>query len=333
MKVLFIGGTGTISLASTRAALQKGCDVFHLNRGSRPELAPPEVTTLLADIRNPDQTREALSGRQFDCVVNWVAFEPGHVEQDIELFSGSAGQYILISSASVYKKPPDYRVITESTPVGNPFWEYARKKIACEEALQKAMGEKDFPGTIVRPSYTYCDGWIPSSMGHRDYTPARRMLQGREIIVHDGGQAVWTITHSEDFAVGFTGLLGIPAALGEIFNITSDEALTWVNIHRITAEELGVEPRMVPVPSEFIKRFSTENGASLLGDKAYSTVFDNSRIKGLVPDFQAAVPFREGIRRSLAWFDDNPGAKAALPEKEALIERILDAWKKSGGGD
>jgi nucleoside-diphosphate-sugar epimerase len=328
MKVLFIGGTGTISLAASHAALDKGYEVFHLNRGNHLELAPGGVTTLKADIRDPDRVRKALKGLRFDSVVEWVAFEPGHIEQDVEIFSGITGQYIFISSASIYRKPSDYLVITEETPVGHPFWDYSAGKLACEEALRRTARGKDLPWTIVRPSYTYGDGWIPSSTGHRDYTPARRMLAGKEVIVHDGGQSVWTLTHTDDFARGFVGLLGESRALGEIFNITSDEALTWDAIHRIVASYLGVEASIVHVPSAFIGRFSPEMGASLLGDKACSVLFDNSKIKGLVPDFEAVIPFREGIKRSLDWFDAHPEARAVNPEREALIDRILEAWER-----
>jgi len=331
MRVLFIGGTGNISLACTYAALEKGYEVFHLNRGSRPGFAPAGVTTLTADIRDPAQTARALKDLRFDSVVDWVAFLPQHIEQDIETFTAITDQFVFISSASVYKKPPDHWVVGELTPLANPFWQYSRDKIACEKILQGAYRQKDFPGTIVRPSHTYSERWLPTSFGSRDYTVPNRILQDREIIVHGDGQSIWTMTHSRDFAKGFTGILGNPLALGEAFHITSDEALTWDNIHRLLARVLGVEPRIVHIPSDFIYSVCPERGASLLGDKAYSTVFDNSKIKRFVPEFQAEIPFHEGIKMSLAWFDRHPRAKVSNPQTDADIERILQAWKKKCG--
>jgi nucleoside-diphosphate-sugar epimerase len=328
MRILFIGGTGNISLACTYAALEKGYEVFHLNRGSQPGLAPAGVTTLTADIRDPSQTAKALKGLHFDSVVDWVAYLPQHIEQDIETFAAITDQFVFISSASAYKKPPDYRVVAESTPLDNPYWQYSRDKIACEKILLKAYRQKDFPCTIVRPSHTYCERWLPTSFGSRDYTVPNRILQDREIIVHGDGQSIWTLTHSRDFARGFTGILGNPRALGEAFHITSDEALTWDNIHRLLAQGLGVEPRIVHIPSDFIYRVCPERGASLLGDKAYSTVFDNAKIKRFVPEFQAEIPFHEGLKMSLDWFDRHPQAKISDAQTEADIERILKAWKK-----
>ncbi len=327
MRILFIGGTGNISLSCTHAVLEKGHELFHLNRGNHPELVPTGVTTLKADIRDPHQTRNVLKGMQFDSVVNWVAYVPEHIEQDIEVFSGITGQYIFISSASVYLKPPNPGIITESRPLANPFWRYSRDKIACEEQLWGAHQEMNFPVTIVRPSHTYGNTWIPTSFGSKDYTVPNRMLHGKEIIVHGDGQSIWTLTHSRDFAKGFIGILGNPLALGEAFHITSDEALTWDSIHTIIARGLGVEPKIVHIPPDIISRFSPERGASLLGDKAYSTVFDNAKIKRVVPDFRPTIPFHRGIQESLSWYDMHPEAKVVNPDTDAAIERILSAWK------
>jgi nucleoside-diphosphate-sugar epimerase len=327
MKILFIGGTGNISLDCTHAVLEKGYELFHLNRGNHPEFVPAGVTALKADIRNPQQTRKVLKGMQFDSIVNWVAFLPEHIERDIQIFSDITDQYVFISSASAYLKPPNHWIITESTPLANPFWQYSRDKIACEAFLRSAHREMGFPMTIVRPSHTYGKTWIPTSFGSRDYTVPNRMLHGKEIIVHGDGQSIWTLTHSRDFAQGFSGLLGNSLALGEDFHITSDEALTWDNIHRIIARGLGVEPKIVHIPSDFISRFSPKKGASLLGDKAYSTVFDNSKIKRFVPDYQPAIPFQTGIQESLAWYEAHPEAKGMDPNVDAEIEQILSAWK------
>ena len=328
MKILFIGGTGNISLNCTYAALEKGFELFHLNRGSHPEVIPAGVATLKADIRDPQQTKKVLKGMHFDSVVNWVAFHPEHIEQDIEVFSGITDQYVFISSASVYLKPPTHWIITESTPLANPFWQYSRDKIACEEFLGSAYTERDFPVTIVRPSHTYGNTWIPTSFGSSDYTVPKRMLSGKEIIVHGDGQSIWTLTHGRDFAKGFMGILGNPLALGEAFHITSDEALTWDNIHTLIARGLGIEPKIVHIPSDFISRFSPDKGASLLGDKAYSTVFDNSKIKRVVPDFSPKIPFQTGIQESLDWYDAHPEARVVNSNTDAEIERILIAWKK-----
>ena len=327
MKILFIGGTGTLSLPCTRAALREGHDVYHLNRGQRPDRTPPGVTTLTADVRDRDQVRKAVAGLRFDCVVNWIAFSPEHIQQDVELFSGATDQYIFISSASAYRKPPGHWILTESTPLENPFWQYSRDKIACEEALKGAHRRTGFPFTVVRPSHTYGDGWIPTPVGSRDFTVAARMLEGRETLVHGDGQSLWTLTHSQDFAEGFLGLLGNPLAIGEAFHITSDEALTWDNIYRIIGDALEVEPRLVHVPSDFINQVSPEIGAGLLGDKAYSAVFDNTKIRRFVPGFRAVIPFHLGIRRSLAWYEEHPEAKAVNRDRDAEIDRIISAYR------
>lgn len=328
MRILFIGGTGNISRDCTVAALEKGYELFHLNRGSHPELVPAGVTTLKADIGDPQQVKKVLRGMHFDSVVNWVAFHPKQIEQDINIFSEITDQYVFISSASVYLKPPTHWIITETTPVANPFWQYARDKIDCEDLLRGAHTQAGFPATIVRPSHTYGHTWIPTSFGSRDFTVANRMLCGKEIIVHGDGQSIWTLTQSKDFAQGFIGILGNPLALGEAYHITSDEALTWDTIHQLIGRALGIEPKIVHIPSDYIGRFSPEKGGSLLGDKAYSAVFDNSKIKGLVPDFRSKIPFEAGIRESLEWYDAHPEAKIVNAETDAEIERILVAWKK-----
>ncbi len=329
MRILFIGGTGNISTACTRRALEHGLEVFHLNRGSRPEKVPPGVVTLRADMRNRVDTGRALAGLRFDVVVNWLGFTPDQVEADIALFRGRTAQYVFISSASVYRKPLPHPVITESTPVGNPYWEYARNKIACEQVLERAWEADGFPYTVVRPSHTYDDGWIPTCFGSRDYTIARRMLEGKAIIVHGDGQSLWTLTHASDFARGLVGLLGDPAALGQVFHITSDETLTWDAIHGAIGRALGVKPSIVHVPSEFIAAVCPARGASLLGDKTHSVIFDNAKIKRYVPGFRVEVPFVEGIRRSIAWFDDHPDAKTVDPQIDSECETVLAAWNRA----
>jgi nucleoside-diphosphate-sugar epimerase len=329
MKVLFIGGTGIISTACTWEALRRGIEVHHLNRTTHPERAPAAVTTMKADIRQFKQVKKILSGLSFDCVVNWVAFTPDHVRQDIELFTPRTTHYIFLSSASVYLKPPPHWLITEETPVGNPYWQYSRDKIACENVLFEAWRRDAFPVTIVRPSHTYSDGWIPTPIGSRDFTVAQRLIDGKEVISPGDGQSLWTITHSEDFAKAFTGLLGNPGAAGEVFHITSDEARTWDVYYDIIADALGVEPRIIHIPSDFAYAVSPALGQGLLGDKAYSMVFDNTKIRRLVPDFNPAIPFTEGIQRSLEWFEKSPERKVVDGKRNEEIERVLKAWGRS----
>ena len=328
MKVLFIGGTGIISSACTRAALAAGHDVYLLNRGNRPERLPDGAKALLVDKRDHEQVKGALGRSTFDCIVDWIAFTPDHIRQDIEIFASRTSHYIFISSASVYRKPPSHWFITEDTPLGNPYWQYARDKIACERVLIETWRSTGFPATIVRPSHTYSDGWIPTPIGSRDYTIAHRMLDGLEVISPGDGQSLWTITHSDDFAKAFTGLLGNTVTAGEIFHITSDEARTWDVYYGILAGVLGVEARIVHIPSDFVYQVSPDLGRGLLGDKAYSMVFDNSRIRRVVPDFNPSIPFESGIRRSLQWFEEVPERKVVDPKRNGEIEKVLKAWKK-----
>jgi len=328
MKILFIGGTGIISSACSREAVRQGHELFHLNRGNHPDQVPPGVTTLKADIRDPKQVEKAAAGHRFDCIVNWAAFEPDHVHQDIKLLGPLTQQYIFISSASVYLKPPPHWIITEETPVGNPFWPYAQDKIACEELLIDNHRKNGFPVTIVRPSHTYTNGWIPSPIGSRDFTIAKRMLDNKPVISPGDGQSLWTLTHSEDFARGFTGLLGNPDAIGEIFHITSDEARTWDAFYGIIGEALGVEVDMVHIPSAAVNEISPSLGQGLMGDKGYSMVFDNSKIKRLVPSYEAQIRFSEGIRWSLDWFNEDPARKVVDPARDAEIEKVLGVWKE-----
>lgn len=326
MKVLFIGGTGNISRSCTRAALDHGHQLWHLNRGNRTAGVPGGVTTITADARDPEASRAAVAGLEFDCVVDWIAFTPDHVRQDVELYSGRVGQFVFISSASVYHKPPsDYR-ITESTPAYNPFWNYSQDKIACERYLIGEYEERGFPITIVRPSHTYSDGWFPTSFGSSDFTVPARILAGKPIVVHGDGQSLWTITHSDDFAKGFVGLLGNPAAIGETFHITSDEALTWDQIHQTIGRALGSAPRIVHVATEAIAREDPHFGQGLLGDKQYSVVFDNTKIKRYVPGYQATIRFFEGMERSARLVLDHPELQVINQQHDQLIERLLKLY-------
>lgn len=324
MKALLIGGTGNISLEVVKEALRRGWDVYVLNRGNRP--VPRGARGLRADIRDRSAAARALQGHSWDAVAEFVAFEPEHIETDLQLFRGKTRQYLFVSSASVYHKPLRHYVVTEATPPFNPFWEYSQKKIACEQLLARAYAAGGFPITIVRPSHTYSEGWFPTSFGSRDYTVAARMLAGKEIVVHGDGESLWTLTHSKDFAVGFVGLMGNPAAIGETFHITSDFVYTWNQIHRCIGEALGVEPKLVHVPSEIIGRIVPSRGPGLLGDKAHCLVFDNSRIKRLVPQFAARIPFHEGARMSVAWYEARPEEKVTDAAVDEEIETVLKAW-------
>jgi nucleoside-diphosphate-sugar epimerase len=327
MRVLFVGGTGNISGATSRMAVERGFDLVHLNRGRHGGVAG--VRRIEADYSDARAVDAALGGERFDAVVNWIAFTPDQVERDILLFGPRTRQYVFISSASAYEKPPRSPFITESTPLRNPWWQYSRDKIAGEDVLVRAFREREFPMTIVRPSLTY-DTHLPIAIGGWGCaTLIDRLRSGRPIIVHGDGTSLWTVTHAEDFAKAFLGLLGHPAAIGEAFHITSDEVLTWNRIYGSIADAAGAEPKIVHVPSDFIHRVDPDIGAGLLGDKAHSVLFDNSKVKRLVPGFVATIPFHEGIRRTIAWFDADPARYVVRPEVHAAMDRILAAWERA----
>jgi nucleoside-diphosphate-sugar epimerase len=324
MKVLFIGGSGVISSACSRLAVSRGIDLYLLNRGQTARPIPDGARILHGDIRDRASVQRALGDTTFDVVANWIAFTPDHVEADIELFRDRTGQYIFISSASAYQKPLSNLPITESTPLDNPFWAYSRAKIACEERLMQAYREDEFPVTIVRPSHTYDRTAVPL-LGH--YTDIDRMRKGKKVIVHGDGTSLWVLTHHEDFAKGFVGLLGNHHAIGHAFHITSDEVLTWNQIYTILAHAAGVEPQIVHVPSDLVAAFDPEEGARLLGDKAHSVIFDNSKIKRLVPDFAAMMPFSQGAKEIVAWYDADPARQVVDEQVDRLIDRIIAAYE------
>jgi len=326
MRVLFIGGTGVISSACTELAAERGIELYILNRGRSWRPIPDEVTRLLGDVRDPQSARRAIGDLDFDAVVDWVAFTPEHVEIDLELFRGRTGQFIFISSASAYQTPPATLPVTESTILDNPVWEYSRRKIACEERLVRAYREEKLPVTIVRPSHTYDCTLVPP---HGGWTVVDRMRRGREVVVHGGGSSIWTLTHHRDFAKGLVGLLGREDAVGESFHITSDEWLTWDRIHRILARAAGVEAEIVHVPSEVIHAYDREWGESLLGDKAHSMIFDNSKIKRFVPDFEATIPFSRGAEEIIAWFDADPSRRKIDQELDRTMDRIIEDWRRA----
>jgi nucleoside-diphosphate-sugar epimerase len=321
MRVLFIGGTGTISAACVRAAIAAGHDVSVLNRGSGRRPLPTEVREIVADVRDEAATRTALDGTSFDVVADFLSFTPDHVATALRLVEGRTGQYVFISSASAYDKPPRHLPVTESTPLRNPFWKYSRDKIACEDLLVGAYRDRGLPVTIVRPSHTYDHALLPTSGG---WTDIARMRAGKPVVVHGDGTSLWTLTHSDDFAVAFTGLLGAPEAIGEAYTITGDHAPTWNQIYGWLADAAGVaEPRLVHVASETIAAFLPELGPGLLGDKAHSMLFDNSKIRALVPEFRTTVTFDEGARRILAHYDANPELQVEDAELDAAFDRMV----------
>ena len=325
MKVLFIGGTGVISTAVSREAVARGFELYLLNRGSKPANFAG-AHSLIADIHKAEDVRLALRDLEFDVVVDWIALTPSDVDRDINLFRGRTKQYIFISSASVYQKPPVNYLITESTSLYNPYWEYSGNKILCEERLMRACREEGFPVTIVRPSLTY-DTNFPIAIGGRGcYTLAQRLIQGREIIVHGDGSSLWVVTHADDFARGFLGLLGNERAIGEAFHITTDEVLTWEQIYQTIAAALGVEAKIMHIPSDFIARVAPQLAGNLFGDKMWSTVFDNSKIKMFVPGFQAVIPFREGVRRTAAWFAADERRRRIDEAVNTEMDRILKVY-------
>jgi len=326
MKALFIGGTGNISTPLSQLAIVKGIDLYHLNRGNREPV--PGVTNLKADLADMNQVRKVLAGHKWDVVVNWIAFTPEDIQRDISLFQGSARQYIFISSASAYQKPPANPVITESTPLRNPYWDYSRNKIACEDLLMSAYRERGFPVTIVRPSHTYYSV-IPVSLGGwEEFTVIDRMRKGLPVVVHGDGTSLWTMTNAIDFAKGFLGLLNNQHAIGESFHITSDEALTWNQIYETVARAAGCEAKIVHISSEYISNYADKHHfpsvrGTLLGDKAHSALFDNSKIKRFVPDYVANIPFSHGIKQTLNWFDADPSRRVVKEETNRFLDGLI----------
>jgi nucleoside-diphosphate-sugar epimerase len=323
VKVLFIGGTGVISSACVQTAVDRGIEMTLMNRGKTGRPVPGNVTVLHGDIRDRHAMQRLLKNLEFDVVVNWIAFTPDHIETDLELFRNRTGQYIFISSASVYQTPPAHLPVTESTPLHNPYWEYSRAKIVCEVRLTEAYRKDSFPATIVRPSHTYDRTKLPM---HGGYTTLHRMRTGKKVIVHGDGSSLWTLTHHRDFAKGFVGLLGNPHAIGEAVHITSDELLTWNQIYETVARAAGTKAEIVHMPSDTIAAFDPEWGAGLLGDKTHSMIFDNTKIKRLVPGFVATIPFHRGAEEQVAWYDSHPEARIIDKETDEKFDRMINVW-------
>lgn len=332
MKVLFIGGTGTISMAITRLLAKRGDELYLLNRGSRSEELPENVKVISADISNEEDVSAKLEGMTFDSVCDFIGFVPEQVERDFRLFNGKTAQYMYISSASAYNKPARSYIITEGTTLANPYWEYSRNKIACEEVLMKHYREDGFPVTIIRPSHTYDERSIPMGVhGNKgSWQVIKRMLEGKPVIIHGDGTSLWTMTFNEDFAVGFAGLIGNPHAIGEAFQITNDETLTWNQIYETIAKVLGAELKPYYVSSEFLASVSNYDfTGSLTGDKAASVVFDNSKLKKAVPEFRPSIHFEQGIRRVIANVLANPSLQVEDHEFDAWCDKVIAALEKA----
>ena len=328
MKVLFLGGTGIISTACTQLAVARGFDVTLLNRSRRDAIAG--TRQIVADIAEPS-VANALANHHWDAVVDFIAFDAAAVEQRQQLFTGRTRQYVFISTASAYQKPLTHSPITESTPLANPYWDYSQRKIAAEERLMRAYREEGFPATIVRPSLTYGDTVVPLVLNswNQSFTAIARMRAGKPVVIPGDGLSLWTITHNSDFAKGLIGLLGHPGAIGHAVHITSDEALTWNQIFQFTAEAAGVTaPRFVHIASDFIIACFPDTAGTLLGDKAHTALFDNTKLKRLVPDFVATTRFRDGIARTLRWFDADVRRQVIDEAATARWDRLIAVYER-----
>jgi len=330
MKILMIGGTGTISSAITRQLAAAGHDLWLLNRGTRRDEVPSNVKQVIADINQEEEVAQLLQGEQFDAVCEFIGFLPSQVERDIRLFKGRTRQYVYISSASAYNKPARCHIITEGTTLANPYWQYSRDKITCEEILMKAYRENGFPATIVRPSHTYCERGVPVSVHglKGSWQVLKRMMEGKRVLVQGDGSSLWTLTWNEDFARGFIGLLGNPKAIGEAFQIMSDESLTWDQVYQCVAQALGVEYRPYYVSSAFLAATAPaayDFTGNLLGDKAVTVVFDCSKLKRAVPGFCATTRFDQGVRRCVEHILSHPELQEEDPEFDAWCDRVIQA--------
>ena len=329
MKVLFIGGTGLISTAASKLAVDSGMELYLLNRGKRSQYVPDGAKTITVDIRDENAVMKVLAGYKFDAVVDWIAFTPEQVEADICIYSGITSQFIFISSASAYQKPATYHVITESTPLANPYWQYSRDKIACEERLIREYREKGFPVTIVRPTLTYGPTMIPFSVTswNHPWTLVDRMKRGKKVVVQGDGTSFFTITHNTDFAKGFVGLIGNIHAIGHAFHITSDEPLTWDQVIAEIGGAAGVKPDVLHIASDFIAAFSPEEEGGLTGDKSQCAIFDNTKIKTFVPGFSAVMPFSKGIKQTIEWFESHPELQTVDEDFNKKLDRIISAYE------
>ena len=328
MKALFIGGTGVISTAISQKLIAEGHELWLINRGSH---AMDGARTITADINNETYIAEQIANEKFDVVADFIAFRPEQLERDYRLFKGKTRQFIYISSASAYQKPLSNYLITESTPLSNPYWEYSRLKIAGEELLMKYYREEGFPITIVRPSHTYSERKVPVGFYGKkgSYQVVKRMLEGKPVIIPGDGNSLWTLTNSKDFAKGFVGLMGNVHAIGEAVQITSDESLTWNQVHQCIADALGVELKAYHVSTDFLRACGQYDTDGLVGDKAHTVVFDNTKLKRLVPGFAATIRFDQGIRESVAYLLAHPELQVEDPDFDAWCDRVIAAQEEA----
>lgn len=329
---LLIGGTGTISMAITKLLATMDWDVELLNRGNRNTLIPENVKVIQADIDDEKTVLNAIGDKVYDCVCEFIGFVPEQIERDIRLFEGKTKQYIYISSASAYHKPSMNYKITEGTTLANPYWEYSRNKIACEELLMSAYRDRQFPVTIVRPSHTYDERSVPLGVhgNNGSFQVIKRMLEGKPVIIHGDGTSLWTMTHNSDFAKGYVGLMGNPHAIGEAFQITNDESLTWNQIYGAIANALNVELKAYHVSSEFLAACSDYDFVgSLIGDKACTVVFDNTKLKTVVPGFSPSVRFEDGIRGTINYIMEHPEYQKEDKEFDEWCDKIIDTLEKA----
>ena len=326
MKILFIGGTGVISSSCSDLCVERGIDLFLLNRGTSPRTAPAGATVLMGDIRDLDVVNRVLQGQDFDVVVNWIAYKKPDVERDYELFRDRTSQYIFISSASVYQKPILKLPLTEDTPLFNPYWEYAQAKIDCENYLMVQYRQKGFPVTIVRPSHTYDKTRTPIRL---DYTLIHRLKLGNKILLHDDGTSLWTITHARDFARGIFGLFGNKKSVSEAYHITSDEVLSWNQIAKILADKTHGTLNIGYVPAEFVIPYDIDWSKNLTWDKRYPGIFDNTKIKSIVPEYKASIPFEQGAAEIAEWYDSHPEYQIVNQIFDAMLDKIFEDYDKT----
>ena len=324
LRVLFLGGTGIISSACSWRAIESGLDLTIVNRGKtagRP--VPPEARVITADLDDPATLAE-IAAQDFDVVVDWIAFTPPQVRARTDALRGHVGQYVFISSASAYQTPPARLPITESTPLRNPFWQYSRNKIACEDLLTALYRDEGYPVTVIRPSHTYDRTLVPFDGG---WTIVERMRRGQPVVVHGDGTSLWTLTHHRDFARGLVPLLGHPRTLGDTFQITSDDVLTWDRIAHALAAAAGTTAQIVHVPSDAIAAVHPGWGDGLLGDKTHSAVFDNSKLRSVVPDYVATIPFETGAREIVAWYDEDPARRRVDPAVDEAMDTLITRYR------
>ncbi|MGH4139097.1 SDR family oxidoreductase [Clostridium sp.] len=327
MKALFIGGTGTISTAISKLAVEKGWELYLLNRGNNVSNVPEGAKVLTADINDELLVTQLIKDMKFDVVTDFIAFKPSQIQRDIRLFSGKTRQFICISSASAYQKPLSYYKITESTPLSNPYWQYSRDKIACEERLMEEYRKNNFPVTIIRPSHTYGESSLPLAVQGKNgpWQVIDRIIKGKPVIIQGDGTSLWTVTHNSDFAKAFLGIMGNHAAIGEAIHITSDEAITWNNIYDCIGEALNIEVKKIHIATDFLVKCQADYEGGLIGDKANSVVFDNSKIKRLVPGFVATVRFDQGVKQSIKYILSHPELQIVDEEFDIFCDKIIDA--------